>query len=276
VFAPNSASYDEVVPVPFVQDTNSEIATITIRHPSGTYSWSIPAAKIVDAYTNRPEAEFIFIVLVNGEPVICRESKRDGATRYYYADFNRIARNSTNDKLFEIGGTVSFSVNCSTGAVTNRGTSSISYVSNYTATEINISGGGGGGETVYDFEYDFLSMVVALDNTGADMDGTAIPWIRSDGTRKTPITVRADDMLWIDSYGVAVAQVNAPQSFFTDVDTDPYLGGAFIAMAPTGTSPVYGRWTLEWHEGNQNWSVKLYPSTSNNINLEMNSVISII
>lgn len=134
--------------------------------------------------------------------------------------------------------------------------------------------GNASGGTVYDFEYDFLSVVVALDNTGADMDGTPIPWLKADGTRLTPIVVRTDDSLWIDQYGMVIAQVNAGSGL---LDNNQYIGGTFIAQGPNNQFPSFGRWQLEWNSYNDNWNVKLYSATSSStINLDMNSVISII
>ena len=143
-------------------------------------------------------------------------------------------------------------------------------VGSYIARPLGSASGG----TVYDFDYGSLSRIVALDGTGSDMDGTPIPWLRADGTRLTPIVARSDDSIWVDSSGFVVAQVNAGPDL---LNNNQYIGGTFISQRPNDQFLSFGRWQLEWHSGNQNWSVKLYPAiNSQTINLDMNSVISII
>ena len=143
-------------------------------------------------------------------------------------------------------------------------------VGSYIARPLGSASGG----TVYDFDYDPLSVVVALDDNGSDMDGTPIPWLRTDGTRLTPIVVRVDQQIWIDQNGMVIAQISAGSDL---LDNNQYIGGTFIAQSQNAQFPYFGRWKLEWHEGNQNWSVKLLSAiNSQTINLDMNSVISII
>lgn len=143
-------------------------------------------------------------------------------------------------------------------------------VGSYIARPLGSASGG----TVYNFEYDYLNMVIALDNSGSDMDGTPIPWLRTDGTRLTPIVVRVDQPIWVDNNGVGIAQVNAGSDL---LDNNQYIGGTFIAQRPNDQFPSFGRWQLKWIEFNHNWSVHLYPAiNSQTINLDMNSVISII